>query len=109
MSGGLILMAVLAGAANWAFRALPTILMRREARPGGLAARFLAATGPAAMATLFVAALLPELAPAPKAPVPLLAGLAATVLAFLPRRSVVAATLSGALAYGLAFAVMSAG
>lgn len=105
MNGGLLLMAVLAGAANWAFRALPTMLMRREARPGGAAARFLAATGPAAMATLFVAALLPELHPAPRAPLPLMAGMAACVLAFLPRRSVVGATLSGALAYGLVFAL----
>ncbi|MBK8439966.1 MAG: AzlD domain-containing protein [Rhodobacter sp.] len=103
MSGALIAMAVLAGAANWAFRALPTMLMRREPHPGGLAARFLAATGPAAIATLFVASVLPQLYPAPRDLAPLAVGTAMTVLAFWPRRSVVAGTLAGAAAYAVAF------
>lgn len=106
MNSDLVLMAVLAGAANWAFRALPTLLMRGEARPGGVMARFLASTGPAAIATLFVASVLPELWPMPKDPIPLICGVAATLAAFLPRRSVVAATMAGALAYGLAFALV---
>lgn len=103
MNADLVLVAVLAGAANWAFRALPTILLRREPQPGGLAARFLAATGPAAIATLFVASILPQVWPEPRDTIPLLAGSVATVLAFWPRRSVVAGTLVGAAAYGLAF------
>jgi hypothetical protein len=107
MSGDLVLMAVLAGAANWAFRALPTLLMRREPHPGGVAARFLAATGPAAIATLVVASVLPQLYPVPRDLIPLALGTAATVLAFLPRRSVVAATLAGAAAYGAAFAMVA--
>lgn len=102
MNGDLVLMAVLAGAANWAFRALPTMLMRHETQPGGLMARFLAATGPAAIATLFVASVLPQLWPMPRDLLPLALGTAATVLAFWPRRSVVAGTLAGAVAYGAA-------
>ncbi|GAB1364470.1 hypothetical protein MASR1M32_37060 [Rhodobacter sp.] len=70
----LVTMAVMAGAANWAFRALPVLLMRRETRPGGLAARFLASTGPAAIATLFVASVLPQLWPVQRDTVPLAAG-----------------------------------
>ena len=93
----------MAGAANWAFRALPVLLMKREARPGGVAARFLASTGPAAIATLFVASVLPQLWPVPRDLWPLAAGVAATVLAFLPRRSVVAGTLCGAAGYAAAF------
>lgn len=103
MNVDLAIMALMAGAANWAFRALPVILMRREARPGGMAARFLASTGPAAIATLFVASVLPQLWPVPRDLLPLAAGVAATVLAFLPRRSVVAGTLCGAAGYAAAF------
>lgn len=103
MNPDLVILALMAGAANWAFRALPVLLMKREARPGGLAARFLAATGPAAIATLFVASVLPQLWPVPRDLWPLAAGVAATVLAFLPRRSVVAGTLAGAAGYAAAF------
>lgn len=103
MNPDLVILALMAGAANWAFRALPVLLMKREARPGGLAARFLAAIGPAAIATLFVASVLPQLWSAPRDLWPLAAGVAATVLAFLPRRSVVAGTLAGAAGYAAAF------
>ena len=107
MSASLVLMAVLAGAANWAFRALPTILMRKEPQPGGLAARFLAATGPAAIATLFAASVLPQIWPAPHETFPLAAGTVATVAAFWPRRSIVAGTLMGAVAYAIVFWMVS--
>lgn len=103
MNPDLVILALMAGAANWAFRALPVLLMKREARPGGVAARFLASTGPAAIATLFVASVLPQLWPVPRDLWPLAAGVAATVLAFLPRRSVVAGTLAGAAGYAAAF------
>ena len=102
MSGGLVLMALLAGAANWAFRALPILLMRREARPGGVMARFLAATGPAAIATLVTASVVPQVYPVPRDVVALLVGVVATGLGFWPRRSVVAGTLLGAAGYALA-------
>ena len=102
MSGGLVLMALFAGAANWAFRALPILLMRREARPGGRVARFLASTGPAAIATLVTASVLPQVYPVPRDVVALLVGMVATGLGFWPHRSVVAGTLLGAAGYALA-------
>ena len=105
MNPDLVIMALMAGAANWAFRALPVMLMKGEARPGGIAARFLASTGPAAIATLFVASVLPQVWPVPRDLWPLAAGTLAVVLAFLPKRSVVAATIAGAVAYGVAFAL----
>ncbi|MGA0541830.1 AzlD domain-containing protein [Neotabrizicola sp. VNH66] len=105
MSLALLAMAVLAGAANWMFRVLPTVLLRRDPQPGGLLSRFLASTGPAAIATLCVASVLPQLYPVPRDGLPLAAGVAATVAAFLPRRSVVLATLAGSAAYGLAYAL----
>lgn len=108
-TGDIILMAVLAGAATWALRALPVMFLRTEPRAGGIFARFLAATGPAAIATLFVASVLPQLIPAPRDLLPLAAGVLATVAAFLPRRSVIVATLAGAVAYGLVFALLSGG
>ena len=107
MTEGLFLMAALAGVANWAFRAVPTLLSRREPRPGGVLAGFLAATGPAAIATLCVAPVLPQLYPAPRDVLPLVAGVLATVLAFLPRKSVVMATLAGAVGYGAVFGLLS--
>lgn len=108
-SGGIFLMAVLTGVATWAFRALPTMLMRSEPKPGGLLARFLAATGPAAIATLFVASILPQLMPVPRDVLPLVAGVAATVAAFLPRHSVIVATVTGAVVYGAVSAVLVPG
>ena len=107
MNSALILIAILAGAANWAFRALPTLLLRREPRADGLAARFLASTGPAAIATLFVASVLPQVWPEPRDIIPMCVGTMATVLAFWPRKSVSAGTLVGAAAYAATFWVMS--
>lgn len=109
MNTALVLLALMAGAANWMFRALPTILMKSGPREGGLLSAFLAATGPAAIATLFVASVLPMIGPGLAANLPLLAGSAATIAAFLPRRSVVAATLCGAVAFGLVASVTGAG
>ena len=58
MNGELLVVALLAGAANWAFRVLPTLTRTDRLPPSGRLERFLSATGPAAIATLFVAAIL---------------------------------------------------
>ena len=108
MNGDLLLMAGLAGAANWGFRYLPTRLNLAGLPRTGPLARFLAATGPAAIATLFTASLLPALYPVPTAPWPLLAGITAVLAIWTARRSVVAATLGGALAHGVVFALTAA-
>ena len=103
MSGEVLLLALLVGAANWGFRTLPIRFGLGGGVEGGLLARFLAAVGPAAIATLFVASSLPFLREgAVLAP---LAGTVAVVAVWLWRRSVVLATLAGALAYAAGFAL----
>ena len=106
MNISLLLVGLMAGAANWAFRVLPILLMRRDMQATGLFGRFLATTGPAAIATLFVASVLPQFWPVPRDLGPLAVGVLATIVAFLPQKSVVFATVTGAVAYGAAFALL---
>jgi uncharacterized membrane-anchored protein len=101
MNVELLTVALLAGAANWAFRVLPTLARTDRLAPGGWLERFLAATGPAAIATLFVAAILPALSTDLPALMPVLTGTVAVLAVFALRRSVVLATLAGAVAHGL--------
>ncbi|OYU19593.1 MAG: L-valine transporter subunit YgaH [Rhodobacteraceae bacterium PARR1] len=100
MSLHILILALMVGAANWAFRYGPTRLSRGAGQGTGPLARFLSATGPAAIATLVVASLLPMALAAQV--VPLIAGVASVVALWLWRRSVVIATLGGSLAYALA-------
>jgi branched-subunit amino acid transport protein len=102
MNADLLTVALLAGAANWAFRALPVITRSDRMATSGWLERFLSATGPAAIATLFVAAILPALSPDVRTLLPLIAGVLAVLAIYAARRSVVLATLAGALAHGLA-------
>lgn len=102
MNWDLLTVALLAGAANWAFRALPVITRSDRMAAGGWLERFLSATGPAAIATLFVAAILPALTPDLRALMPVIVGTLAVLATYAARRSVVLATLAGALAHGLA-------
>jgi hypothetical protein len=67
---------------------------------GGWLERFLSATGPAAIATLFVAAILPALSPGLGPLLPVITGTLAVVGVFVWSRSVVLATLAGAVAHG---------
>lgn len=99
MTGELLAVALLAGAATWAFRVLPTLARTERLTPGGRMERFLAATGPAAIATLLVSAVLPMVN---QPLVPLVLGVGGVVAGFLASRSVVVATLAGALVHGLA-------
>ena len=100
MNHDLLIVAVLAGVANWAFRVLPMRMKPTDLPPGGMMARFLAATGSAAIATLFVASVLPTLYPVPKDTLALVLGTLAVVGVFAARRSVVGATLAGAVVFG---------
>jgi branched-subunit amino acid transport protein len=102
MNWELLTVAVLAGAANWLFRVVPTLACTDRFAPGGLLERFLSATGPAAIATLFVAAILPALTPDLWSLLPVTLGTVAVVVVWLATRSVVAATLAGAVTNGLA-------
>ena len=98
-------LALLVGACNWLFRYVPTMMNLHRLPANSVLMRLLGATGPAAIATLFVASVLPQVWPVPRDLWPLAAGTLAVVLAFLPKRSVVAATIAGAVAYGVAFAL----
>jgi hypothetical protein len=100
MRSEILILALLVGASNWAFRYWPTRLDLSGRPRDGLLARFLAATGPAAIATLFVASVMPWLHGG--VPFPLIAGTIVVVLVFALSRSVVAATLVGSMSYGLA-------
>lgn len=104
MRADIVTLALLVGACTWAFRFLPTRANLAALPPGGWLSRFLAATGPAAIATLFTASALPVLQAG--LPLPLLAGTATVVGVFAASRSVVGATLAGAAVYGLVFAVI---
>jgi branched-subunit amino acid transport protein len=96
----ILILALLVGACTWAFRYFPTRLDLSGIRPDGILARFLAATGPAAIATLFAASVMPWLQGG--VPVPLMAGTLSVLGVFALSRSVVAATLAGSAGYGLA-------
>lgn len=101
MSWELLTVALMAGVANWCFRALPIMARAGRATAGGVLGRFLASTGPAAIGTLFVAAILPSLTLDPARLLPVVTGTAAVLILWFTRKSVVLATLAGALAHGL--------
>ena len=96
----LLAVALMAGAANWVFRVLPTMTRTDRLRPGGRLERFLAATGPAAIGTLFVASILPSLSPELSRLLPVITGTGAVLAIYFLNRSVVAATLAGAFVNG---------
>jgi len=93
------------GLCVWAFRVLPMRLDLARMPANGAQARFFAATGVAAIATLFVASMLPELAKGRVLPAGL--GSAAVLLVYWPSKSVVLSTLAGAAVYGAVFAVLA--
>lgn len=99
MRAEILTLALIVGACTWAFRYFPTKANLSAIAPDGLLSRFLAATGPAAIATLFVASALPMLGGGAK--LPLICGVAAVVAVYAIMRSVVGATLAGSAAYGL--------
>lgn len=104
MPSDAVALALIVGACNWAFRYLPLRAGLHDVAPGGAFGRFLTATGPAAIATLFVAEALPYLEGA-ALPLPLICGVAAVLVVFGLGKSVVLATLAGSLAFGVATAL----
>ncbi|MBL4929946.1 AzlD domain-containing protein [Fuscibacter oryzae] len=103
MRAEILTLALMVGAFTWAFRVLPTRADLSAMPEGGLLSRFLAATGPAAIATLFTASVLPMVQGG--MPLPLAGGTVAVLAVFAATRSVVAATLAGSIAYGALFAL----
>jgi asparagine N-glycosylation enzyme membrane subunit Stt3 len=101
MNRELLTVALMAGVANWCFRALPILARTGRTTAGGWMGRFLSATGPAAIGTLFVAAILPSLTPDAVQLLPVVTGTLAVLGLWVLRKSVVLATLAGAVAHGL--------
>jgi hypothetical protein len=97
----LVILAIVVGLSTWAFRFAPTKLRLSRTDPAGPLRRFLVATGPAAIATLFTASILPMISTDIVLDLPLLVGAAAVLAVYLLRPSVVLATLAGAIAFGL--------
>ena len=102
MNWELLAVALLAGAANWAFRVLPTLVRTDRLPAGGWLERFPAATGPAAIGTLFVASILPLVSMEAAKLLPAITGTLSVLGGFMLYRSVVVATLAGAIVYGVA-------
>ena len=96
----ILTLALIVGACTWAFRFFPTKADLSGIKPDGILARFLASTGPAAIATLFIASALPMLKGG--VPLPLVIGTLAVLAVYRVSRSVVMATLAGSVGYGLA-------
>lgn len=97
-----VILSLIVGPSTWALRYLPLRARLADVPPASRLSRFLAATGPAAIATLFVAAALPYFRTTETQILPGAAGVAAVLLVFALRASVAMATLAGSLAFGLA-------
>lgn len=100
-----LVLVLIVGAFTWAFRYFPLRATQGDIRPDGLLGRFLAATGPAAIAALFVAEVMPFVQMPVTQQLPLAMGIAAVVAVFAWRRSVVLATIAGSFAFGVVWAV----
>jgi Branched-chain amino acid transport protein (AzlD) len=99
MRAEILILALLVGSFTWAFRFFPTRADLSALPQDGPLSRFLAATGPAAIATLFTASALPYRQDG--LPLPLILGTLAVLAIFAASRSVVGATMAGSAAYGL--------
>ena len=106
MRAEIVVLALIVGMCTYGFRFLPTRADLSGLKPGSILSRFLAATGPAAIATLFVASILPMARGDLWGQGPLLSGVLAVLGGFAATRSVVGATLAGAVAYGAVFAML---
>ena len=105
MRADVVQLALMAGALTYLWRYLPLRISLGDMPQDGILSRFLAATGPAAIATLFVAEMLPVLHGTQAAQGRAVVGVVAVILAFAWRKSVVFATLTGACACGVAAAL----
>ncbi len=96
----IVLLALGVGACIWALRVLPLRLDMRDVPAGSRWARFFAATGVAAIASLFAAGVIPSLQDAPFATV---LGCLSVMGIYAVSGSTVTATIIGSLIYGIAF------
>ena len=106
MNTEFLIITLLVGLGTWMLRFLPTRFMRGTGDPDAPLSRFLSATCPAAIAALYVGAILPMVSPDLQAIAPLVLGSAAVVAIYFWRRDVSLATLGGAIVYGIVFAMV---
>ena len=104
MRTDIIILATAVGLGTYLFRFLPTRMNLTSGSGTGRLARGLAAVGTAAITTLVVAGIMPDLTGGSASLISALAGLAGVTLAHILTRNVAFATLCGALAYRLAYA-----
>lgn len=106
MRAEVLILALIVGGCTWALRYFPLRIDLARIPSQGPWGRFLAATGPAAIATLFVAEVLPYLAHPMAEQIPLGCGVLAVIAVYAVARSAVMATVAGALAFGVATALV---
>lgn len=99
----ILTLCLIVGAFTYAFRVLPTRMDLSRIPATGALSRFLAATGPSAIATLFVVSFLSGTSAEGATLFPALAGAVAVLALFRASGSVVAATLAGSAAYGVVY------
>ncbi len=107
MSHTIIVIGLVVGLANYLFRYVPLRLGehagKSEHHPGRWLGRILDGIGIASICALLVVSSVPEVMRDAHKLVPTLAGFAVLIAFFYQTRSIVIATLTGALCYGLVF------
>jgi len=106
MNTELLIVTILVGLGTWLLRFLPTRFLRGSGDPDAPLSRFLSATGPAAIAALYVGSVLPMVSTDLGALAPLIVGSIAVVALYGWRRDISVATVGGAVVYGLVFALI---
>ncbi|TDS88819.1 branched-subunit amino acid transport protein AzlD [Rahnella sp. BIGb0236] len=108
MSTDVILVCLLVGTVNYLFRYLPLRLGARQKSglKSGPLSRVLDSIGIASICALLVVSSTPEILRDPQKLLPSLAGFVVLALIFWRTKSIIIATLTGAVVYGLVFKVM---
>lgn len=109
MSTNVILVCLLVGTVNYLFRYLPLRLGARQTSgrlKSGPLSRVLDSIGIASICALLVVSGAPDVMRDPQRLLPSLAGFTLLTLIFWRTKSIIIATLTGAVAYGLVFKVM---
>lgn len=106
MNYALMITAIIVGIGTWAFRFIPLKLQIFKAEKDGPLNAFFSSTGPAAIATLFVASLLPIVGVETRENIALVLGCIAVVAAFFWKKDVAVSTILGAIVYGVVYAII---
>lgn len=109
MNLSVVIIGLVVGTANYVFRYLPLRLgaKRKSSAGAGVISVLLDAIGVASICALLVVSSVPEVMRDQAKLVPTLVGFAVLTACFYRTRSIVIATLAGALCFGLAFKWLS--